>query len=200
MRKEINLAIMTTKPIKSNGINLSRPIVMADELGLNTSQTTNENALNTYVFETFKKWGFVPLSKGLFPIQKEDARYPSEEKLTQSIVQSYFNFTLFNGTFGRPSKEKLDASSLAISMGYPGQISRSSLNAYVVGELKTLGLSPNQGRLGAIGLGLGLNAFDGGVYPVNNPIIKRIICEFFEDMQGQGFNDEVERYAIRISA
>jgi hypothetical protein len=69
-----------------------------------------------------------------------------------------------------------------------------------VGELKTLGLSPNQGRLGAIGLGLGLNAFDGGVYPVNNPIIKRIICEFFEDMQGQGFSDEVERYAIRISA
>jgi len=190
---------MTTKPIKSNGINLSRPIVMADELGLNISQT-NENALNTYVFETFKKWGFVPLSKDLFPIQKEDARYPSEEKLTQSIVQSYFNFTLFNGTFGRPSKEKLDASSLAISMGYPGQISRSSLNAYVVGELKTLGLSPNQGRLGAIGLGLGLNAFDGGVYPVNNPIIKRIIREFFEDIQGQGFNDEVERYAIRISA
>jgi hypothetical protein len=173
MRKEINLAIMTTKPIKSNGINLSRPIVMADELGLNISQT-NENALNTYVFKTFKKWGFVPLSKGLFPIQKEDARYPSEEKL--------------------------DASSLAISMGYPGQISRSSLNAYVVGELKTLGLSPNQGRLGAIGLGLGLNAFDGGVYPVNNPIIKRIIREFFEDIQGQGFNDEVERYAIRISA
>ncbi len=173
---------------------------MANELGLglNISQT-NENALNTYVFETFKKWGFVPLSKDLFPIQKEDARYPSEEKLTQSIVQSYFNFT-FNGTFGRPSKEKLDASSLAISMGYPGQISRSSLNAYVVGKLKTLGLSPNQGRLGAIGLGLGLNAFDGGVYPVNNPIIKRIIREFFEDIQGQGFNDEVERYAIRISA
>ena len=63
-----------------------------------------------------------------------------------------------------------------------------------------MGLAPNQGRHGAIGLGIGLNIFDGGVYPVNNPIVKKIIREFFEDIQGQGFNEKVERYTIRISA
>lgn len=185
--------------IKSNnGINLSRPISIADELELNTSRT-NENDLNTYVFEEFKKWGFVPLSDKLFPVQKNLATYQANEKLTQSIVRSYF-FSFLNRDFGKPSREKLDASSLAIRMGYPGQLGRSGLNAYVVAELKKLGLAPNQGRHGAIGLGLGLNIFDGGVYPVNNPIIRRIIRGFFKDLQSQGFNSEVEKYAISISA
>lgn len=183
--------------IKSqHGLNLSNPISIANELNL---VVINKNALNAYVFEEFKKWGFVPFSKTLFPVQKNLATYPSKEKLTQSIVKSFF-FALVNEAFGKPSKEKLDASSLAIRMGYPGQIGRSALNAHVIQELKKLGLSPNQSRHGAIGLGLGLNIFDGGVYPVNNPIIRRIIREFFEDLASQGFNSEVEKYAISISA
>lgn len=183
--------------IKSqHGLNLSNPISIANELNL---AVVNENALNSYVFEEFKKWGFVSFSKTLFPVQKNLAAYPSKEKLTQSIVRSYF-FSFVNNDFGKPSKEKLDASSLAIRMGYPGQIGRSALNDHVIQELKKLGLSPNQGRHGAIGLGLGLNIFDGGVYPVNNPIIRRIIRDFFEDLASQGFNSEVEKYAISISA
>ena len=172
------------------------PISIANELNL---AVVNENALDGYVFEEFKKWGFVPFSKTLFPVQKNLAAYPSKEKLTQSIVKSFF-FSFVNNDFGKPSKEKLDASSLAIRMGYPGQISRSALNAHVIQELKKLGLSPNQGRHGVIGLGLGLNIFDGGVYPVNNPIIRRIVREFFEDLASQGFKSEVEKYAISISA
>jgi hypothetical protein len=181
-----------------NGINLLNPISIANELNL-AAVDENALALNTYVFEEFRKWGLVPFSKTLFPVQKNSAYYPSKEKLTQSIVWSYF-FSFVNKDFGKPSKEKLDASFLAIRMGYPGQLGRSGLNAYVVGELKKLGLSPNQGRHGAIGLGLGLNIFDGGVYPVNNPIIRRIIRNFFEDLASQGFNSEVEKYAISISA
>lgn len=187
----------TTTLIKSNnGINLSNPISIANELNL---AVVNKNALNAYVFEEFKKWGFVSFSKTLFPVQKNLATYPSKEKLTQSIVRSYF-FSFVNNDFGKPSKEKLDASSLAIRMGFPGQVGRSGLNAHVIQELKKLGLTPNQGRHGVIGLGLGLNIFDGGVYPVNNPIIRRIVREFFEDLASQGFKSEVEKYAISISA
>lgn len=182
--------------IKSKpGLNLSRPISVANELNL---AVVDENALNSYVFEEFKKWGFVSFSKTLFPVQKNLAAFPSKEQLTQSIVKSFF-FAL-DEAFPKPSKEKLDASSLAIRMGYPGQIGRSALNAHVIQELKKLGLSPNQSRHGAIGLGLGLNIFDGGVYPVNNPIIRRIIRDFFKDLASQGFNSEVEKYAISISA
>ena len=184
----------------NNGINLSRPASIANELNL---AVDNENALNTYVFKIFKKWGFVPFSKNLFPVNKNLALYPSDEKLTQAIVKSFFfgfNEFGFNEEFGKPNREKLDASSLAIRMGYPGQISRRALNAYVVRKLEKLGLSPLQGRHGAIGLGIGLNIFDGGVYPVNNPIVKRIIKEFFEDIEGRGFNGKIEKYAIRISA
>lgn len=188
----------TTTLVKSRALNLTRPISIAWEIGLNTSHT-NEKALNNYVYEKFKEWGFVPYSPNLFPIRREDAKYPADELLTSSIVKSYF-FSFVNEKFGKPSKEKLDASSLAIRMGYPGQISRSALNAHVIQELKKLGLSPLQGRHGAIGLGIGLNIFDGGVYPINNPIVKRIIREFFKDIQGQGFNEKVERYTIRISA
>ena len=184
----------TTTLVKSNnGINLSRPISIANELNL---AVTNENALNNYVCEKFKEWGFVPYSPNLCPVRSKDAKYPANELLTQSIIRSYF----INSEFGEPSKEKLDASSLAIRMGYPGQIGRSGLNSFVVGELKKLGLTPYQGRHGAISLGIGLNIFDGGVYPTNNPIVKRIIRDFFKDIQGQGFNEKAERYAIRISA
>ena len=195
--------ISTTLPQSRVSLNLSRPIYLCKELGLNTS-TTNENSLDSYVFEEFKKWGLVPFSKTLFPVNKNLALYPNE-KLTQAIIKSFFFgfnsfFFGFDEDFGKPSKEKLDASSLAIRMGYPGQLGRSSLNAFVVGELEKIGLAPNQGRLGAIGLGIGLNIGDGGVYPVNNPIVKRIIREFFEDVNSLGFNSEVERYAIRISA
>jgi hypothetical protein len=186
----------TATLVKSNnGINLSRPISIANELNLTV---VNENALNTYVYEEFKKWGFAPYSPILFPIRREDAKYPSDV-LTQSIIRSYF-YNFVNSEFGKPSKEKLDASSLAIRMGYPGQLGRRGLNAYVVGELNKLGLTPYQGRHGAISLGIGLNANDGGVYPTNNPIVKRIIKEFFEDIQGQYFNGKAEKYAIRISA
>ena len=183
----------TTTLVKS----LTRPMSIASEMGLNTSHT-NEKTLNDYVYEEFKEWGFVPFSKTLFPVNKNLALYPSDEKLTQAIIKSFFFG--FNEEFGKPSKEKLDASSIAIRMGYPGQSGRRGLNAYVVGELNKLGLTPYQGRHGAISLGIGLNIFDGGVYPVNNPIVKRIIKEFFDDIQGQGFNGEVERFAIRISA
>ena len=188
----------TTTLVKSRALNLTRPISIAWEIGLNTSHT-NEKALNNYVYEKFKEWGLVPYSPNLFPIRREDAKYPADELLTSSIVKSYF-FGFVNEKFGKPSKEKLDASSLAIRMGYPGQISRSALNAYVVQELKKLGLTPYQGRHGAISLGIGLNIFDGGVYPTNNPIVKRIIRVFFKDIQGQGFNEKAEKYAIKISA
>ena len=188
----------TTTPVKSRAnLNLTCPMSIASEIGLNTSRT-NENALNTYVYEEFKKWGFAPYSPNLFPIRREDAKYPSDV-LTLSIIRSYF-YNFVNSEFGKPSKEKLDASSLAIRMGYPGQLGRRGLNAYVVGELNKLGLTPYQGRHGAISLGIGLNIFDGGVYPTNNPIVKRIIKEFFEDIQGQYFNGKAEKYAIRISA
>ena len=183
----------TTTLVKS----LTRPMSIASEMGLNTSHT-NEKTLNNYVYEEFEEWGFAPYSPNSFPIRREDAKYP-DELLTQSIIRSYF-YNFVNSEFGKPSKEKLDASSLAIIMGYPGQLGRRGLNAYVVGELNKLGLTPYQGRHGAISLGIGLNIFDGGVYPVNNPIVKRIIKEFFDDIQGQGFKGEVERFAIRISA
>lgn len=186
---------MTTNRIN---LNLTCPMFIASEIGVNTSRT-NEKALNNYVYEKFKEWGFAPYSPNLFPIRREDAKYPANELLTSSIVKSYF-FSFVNEDFGKPSKEKLDASSLAIRMGYPGQLGRSDLNAYVVRELKKLGLTPYQGRHGAISLGIGLNIFDGGVYPINNPIVKRIIREFFEDINSLGFNRKVERYAIRISA
>jgi hypothetical protein len=189
----------TTTLVKfNNGIKGARPMSIASEIGLNTSRT-NENALNNYVYEEFKKWGFAPYSPNLFPIRREDAKYPSDELLSLSIIRSYF-YNFVNSKFGKPSKEKLDASSLAIRMGYPGQLGRSGLNAYVVGELNKLGLTPYQGRHGAISLGIGLNIFDGGVYPTNNPVVKRIIKEFFEDIQGQCFNGKAEKYAIRISA
>jgi hypothetical protein len=165
---------------------------------MNTS-LTNEKTLNNYVCEEFKNWGLTPFSNTLIPVRKEEAKYPSNELLTQSIIRSYF-YSFVNSEFGKPSKEKLDASSLAIRMGYPGQIGRSGLNAFVVGELNKLGLSPLQGRFGAMGLGLALNPQDGGVYPVNNPIVKRIVKEFFEDIQGLGFNGEKTKYAVRISA
>ena len=188
----------TTTPSRPRiNLNLTCPMSIASEIGLNTSRT-NENALNNYVYEKFKEWGFVPFSKTLFPVNKNLALYPSDEKLTQAIVKSFF--LSFNEEFGKPSKEKLDASSIAIRMGYPGQISRGALNTHVVQELKKLGLTPYQGRHGAISLGIGLNIFDGGVYPTNNPIVKRIIRVFFKDIQGQGFNEKAEKYAIKISA
>ena len=183
----------TTTLVKS----LTRPMSIASEMGLNTSHT-NEKTLNDYVYEEFKEWGFVPFSKTLFPVNKNLALYPSDEKLTQAIIKSFFFG--FNEEFGKPSKEKLDASSIAIRMGYPGQISRSALNTHVVQELKKGGVTPYQGRHGAISLGIGLNISDGGVYPTNNPIVKRIVREFFEDIQGQCFNGKAEKYAIRISA
>jgi hypothetical protein len=188
----------TTTLVKSRAnLNLTCPMSIASEMGLNTSRT-NEKTLNNYVYEEFEEWGFTPYSPNLFPIRREDAKYPSDE-LTQSIIRSYF-YNFVNSEFGKPSKEKLDASSLAIRMGYPGQISRSALNTHVVQELKKGGVTPYQGRHGAISLGIGLNISDGGVYPTNNPIVKRIIKEFFEDIQGQYFNGKAEKYAIRISA
>ena len=179
-------------------LNLTRPMSIALKMGLNTSHT-NEKALNSYVYEKFKEWGFAPYSPNLFPIRREDAKYPANELLTSSTVRSYF-FSFVNKEFGKPNREKLDASSLAIRMGYPGQIGRSGLNSFVMGELNKLGLTTYQGRHGAISLGIGLNASDGGVYPTNNPVVKRIIREFFEDIQGQGFNSYPNKYAITVRA
>ena len=49
----------TTTQVKSRALNLTRPISIAWEIGLNTSHT-NEKALNNYVYEKFKEWGLVP--------------------------------------------------------------------------------------------------------------------------------------------
>lgn len=178
-----------------------RPIQIVEKLRLNVNVIVNE--LDNYVYEKFQTWGLCPISKSgkinLIPTDWEQAKYPAEEVLTKSIIESFFNINGFNKYFDAPSREWMDAPSIAIRMGYAAQFGRSALNSYVISELKELGLCPYKGRHGAVGLAEGLNSSDGGVYPVNNPIVQRIVREFFEDL-GAVADTADTSFTIRVSA
>ncbi|MEH1786921.1 MAG: hypothetical protein V7L23_15415 [Nostoc sp.] len=175
-------------------------IAIARKLGKRLPSEVEATALKKYVWDSLRGWGLCPISNVVGQSSSYDnALYSMDCALVREVI---INFIDRESKAIYPSENWLDVPSIAIFLNLPGEFCRSSLSEYVTDSLQNVfGLYPVRGRMGATGPAL--NARDGGLFPVNNALVRRIVKSYFKESSVIRFTstkNEGRLYLSRVCA